>query len=407
MCQSNFNAPAACDRVCKFVLLASAFFLAFHAFSARSNANDKLSRVRGAVRAPAKPAVARPAATPSKPHDHDQHRENESRQQRTPAVRVAKVSRTPPPTAQRNGKLNSVRSATRQSTPVVHHDDHGHGQGHDRSDRQRNRHQPYRGNRHRSQRRFRGFNGTPFFAPAPLIIRQNLCPPEVIVVPDPYLVPVYPSQDHWDVGAPIVQSEPLLAPAVQPIFTEPPATVDVANQNHNSDYFSHVGTDWFDSTDSRFWASIGSDFDGITIGSLGLQLQAAQGFGLDVGVSTLRESGTDLRDNLWLGDVNLMYQVIRRQRFKTRLGVGVNWLGDRWGGEAGLNLTAAADLKLSQRWGISAEGDIGTLGDSDFLHTKISLNRQFESAEWMIGYERYDIGGTEIGSVFTGFGVRF
>lgn len=405
MCQSNFNVSAVYDRVCRFVFLFSTFLLALHTFSACSIADDKLGRLRGAVRAQAKPAVARQAKKPSKSHDHDKQHDSAPRQQRTSEARVAKVTRATQHNSQRNGKLNSIRSATRQASPVVHHDEHD--QGHDRNHRQPNRHQHYRGNRHRSQGSPRGFYAAPFFAPAPVVFQQNLCPPEIIIVPDPYLDPIYPSYDQWAAAPSVVQSEPHLAPAVQPIFTEPLVVAEDANQYQNSGNFSDVGTDWFDSTDSRLWASIGSDFDGITIGSLGLQLQAAKGLGLDIGVSTLRESGTDLRDNLWIGDVNLMYQVIRRQRFKTRLGVGVNWLGDHWGGEAGLNLTAAAELKLGQRWGVSAEGDIGTLGDSDFLHTKVSLNRQFESAEWIIGYERYDIGGTEINSVFTGFGVRF
>ena len=169
-----------------------------------------------------------------------------------------------------------------------------------------------------------------------------------------------------------------------------------------------IGSDWFQDYDSRLTAYGGLDFDDLS--TAGLQL-LAQGdlLGLDTSVSTWRESGTSIRDHLWLGDANLVFQVIDRPRLKTRLGLGVNWLGDRWGGEAGFNLTASMDVKLNSRWTLTCEGDIGTLGDADLLHTKIAINRRLldSQAEWTTGYERYDIDGVELQAVYTGLQFRF
>jgi len=165
--------------------------------------------------------------------------------------------------------------------------------------------------------------------------------------------------------------------------------------------------DWFDVGSSKFSAVVGSDFDGITTGGLGLLLQASGGIGLDTSVMTLRESSDGYRDHLWVGDANLVYEVLSRGDIRGRVGLGVNWLSDSWGAEAGFNLTAGVDLRLTDRLVLAAEGDVGNLGDADFLHGRINLSRRFETCELMLGVDHYNFGGAEINSVFSGIQLRF
>jgi len=208
----------------------------------------------------------------------------------------------------------------------------------------------------------------------------------------------------------IVAERPVVEPAVSQVIGLPVSLADpVPVEYEVVSEIDQVGLDWFAAANSRIWATAGSDFDGMFIGSLGGNLQIPRFLGIDTSLAFLRERGVDWRDHLWLGDANVVYQIINLPRLKTRVGVGANFIGDRWGTDSGVNLTAGVDLKLNQRWTVAAEGDVGTLGDADFSHLKAALNRRFQgsSAEWTIGYEQYAIGDVKIDSTFTGLQIRF
>lgn len=289
----------------------------------------------------------------------------------------------------KNGLLNSVRLAVNSNQPTSHREN-----------------PQARPARPQSRHRHRGVYHRPVVIAPP----QHFCPPPVVIHQ-----PIFQSQ---------ICHEPVFVPTttvVTPLLVEPPSRRPVPVHPRVQDEMigepmvidsyenemASIGEDWFSSTDSRFWATLGGDFDDLFFGSLGFHLQAPRGPGLDVSVSTIRESGMNIRDHLWLGDANLVYQIVRRPRLKSHLGIGVNWMGDSLGGAAGFNLTAGVDVKLGDNWSLTGEGDIGNLGDADFLHTKVALNRQFDSLQWTVGYEAYDIGGTKLDSVFTGFVLRF
>ncbi|MEL7496305.1 MAG: hypothetical protein AAFN77_01755 [Planctomycetota bacterium] len=424
MCPTN-------QRVQFFIALRFVFLIVgIFSFCPAVQAQGKLGGIRNATRAPEpKPAVTRPAPKKQTPKQTSTPRRSQAQAkptrqrsaEKTDSHVQAHVSvsqrpkRTQPqrtaPAAVSNsgGKLNAVRDA-------VHDANHRHSQPHRPAPTVRNhRHRVPDYHRHQPRHipRSRGC------FPQPVVI----APVSTVFVPEPvYQAPRVIIQETYPVvpaltPAPVVSVQPNTnysqpQPAVTYVEPQPEVTyVEPMVESFEQPVelapgLSTVGYDWFDA-DSRLWASIGSDFDGLTFGSLGLTAQQARGLGLDLSVSTIRESGTALRDHLWLGDVNLMYQILRRQRLNSALGIGVNWMGDRYGGAAGLNLTASLELKLGQRWSLRGEGDVGTLGDADFLHGKVSLQRRFESAEWSLGVEHYDIGGAEIESVFTGIGIRF
>ncbi len=218
----------------------------------------------------------------------------------------------------------------------------------------------------------------------------NACPPP-IVVHETYIqpvtpVPVYPPQ-----------SALILDPVPESIAPAP--SFESGNLP--------IGDDWFQDTSSRFSATIGSDFDDLSQVGFGLLLQSPHSIGLDLSVATLRENGMNFRDHLWLGDANVVVECIRTPNFRGRIGVGVNWLGATGYSNSGFNLTAGLDWKLNSRLSIFGEGDIGSLGDADFWHTRLGLSRQLDRAEWVTGVDHYDIGGENLHTLFTGLQFRF
>lgn len=209
----------------------------------------------------------------------------------------------------------------------------------------------------------------------------------------------------------IVEPTPLVEPAPV-VVTEP----------RDETYFDHGASDsitlnqrkfvpnWesnFGTWSGRLSSTYGYDFEEITQGYFGLLLQSPGGFGLDTSVMMFRENGATFRDHLWMGDVNLVYEVVNYGDFRARMGVGINWLGDQYGGESGFNLTTGFDWQLSPEWILTGETDFGSLGDSDLFRGELSIGRQFGNAEWAAGYRHTEVGGTSLGSVFTGFRFRF
>jgi hypothetical protein len=214
----------------------------------------------------------------------------------------------------------------------------------------------------------------------------------------------------------VVHHAPLLthpanAVSIPPVIAAPAgvpvsAPVALGRANIGEDYFPEgvSSSSWF----ARLSMQGGTDFEDITLGQLGLLLQASGGLGLDTSVTMFRESGIDFRDNLLLGDVNLVFEPVASDPFRLRVGIGVNWLGDSYGGDAGFNMTTGFDWHLHPRWWLTGELDLGSIGDTDLAHTQISLGRSLgPSTTWTTGYSHNDIGGVTIGSAFTGLLFRF
>ena len=195
------------------------------------------------------------------------------------------------------------------------------------------------------------------------------------------------------------------APRHQPVYQAvvEPAGHDPLIENERYD----VSPSYFD-WGLRLTAVGATDFDQITQGNFGLLLQVPKGIGLDTSVTLLRESGQGFRDNLYFGDVNFVFEPIYSEYFRFRIGVGVNWLGDSFGSDSGVNFTAGFDCRLTERTIATGEIDFGTIGQTDITHAQISLGRAIsQRTEWTVGYDRLEIGGTDINSIFTGLRFRF
>lgn len=308
------------------------------------------------------------------------------------------------------GKLGKIRNAVRQEAPKREtpqkstnpkpkkedrsrgRDDNHGGRSDDNRHRRRNQTQ----RRNQNQRHHRNHRRNNDLGLA-LSLNNFLTP----VVEEIHVVHHSP-QPRYVTPRPMSPLAPMAPLAMEPIIPAPP--IEATN----------VGQDFFpiDGSSSPWCARIsmqaGTDFEDLTLGSLGLLLQDPGGLGLDTSVTMFRESGVDFRDNLYLGDVNLVFEPVAIDQFRLRVGIGVNWLGDSYGGEAGFNMTTGFDWNLAPRWWVTGEVDLGTIGDTDLTHAQISLGRSLgQSTTWTIGYDYHDIGGVTIGSAFTGLQFRF
>lgn len=126
-------------------------------------------------------------------------------------------------------------------------------------------------------------------------------------------------------------------------------------------------------------------------------LEGDHGFGFDFDWNSYTEQlPGGGHDELNLGRLNLLYRIVETDRALVRAGVGVGWLDDQHGTDAGLNLTLQSDLLLSRNWVGSAELDFGTLGDAQTLHAAGTVGRRFGRCEVYGGYDYRRVGAVDL-----------
>lgn len=157
----------------------------------------------------------------------------------------------------------------------------------------------------------------------------------------------------------------------------------------------------------RFEVDYATDEADVDRTGFGFLINATGGLGVDSGLRIYREADGDFRDHIWLGDLNVVYELFPTEFVRTRAGLGINWLADKYGAECGLNLTLGTDL-FAGPIVLSGEVDLGTLGDADLFHGRLTAAvRPGEHLEWFAGYDFVDIGGTEIRGFVGGLRFRF
>ena len=334
-------------------------------------AQGKLGRVSSAVRK----HQPSPPKAPSKP-------KNEPERRREPEPKPRRERKEPEPQNEQR-KINNQRNNVRQ------HGDRNH---------QHPVQPPRSGGRNNNHRRHHSRSSGIIFAASPAPCLEPVIVP---VVEQVYVRPVYAEP----IPTPVITEVPVLAPVSPQVVIQPTQISNV-----EPTISSEIGipqSSFFEANANRIWATVGSDFDGVDGGELGVHFQCPGSFGIESSVVSLRESGTAFRDHLWIGDVNLVYEVFNTQHSRGRLGVGVNWLSDAWGSEAGMNLNAGIDVLLTDRLVFAGETNLGTLGDADFFSGRVSLARQMGEFEVLVGGEHLNIGGAEINRFFTGIQLRF
>lgn len=278
------------------------------------------------------------------------------------------------------GKLLRAREATRRPEPPQQpHHEPSH-RGHDRPRRGRNQ-------GHHHVRRGGDWGGLFTLSSGTFgWCHEPVGPPPVIVVPA-YTTP-----------PPTVYVEP---PAVR--YQPMPAVFENATRQFAAYPFAGGGSGFFtEDGKGKPWLGklqfeLGDGGDEVSRTGIAFSLEGDQGFGIDFDWDSYTEDlPADEHDELHLGQVNLMYRVAETDHALVRAGVGVGWLGDAYGTEAGLNLTMQADLLLTENWTASADLDFGTLGDADTLHASGTIGRRFGMAEVYAGYDYRRIGEVDL-----------
>ncbi len=150
------------------------------------------------------------------------------------------------------------------------------------------------------------------------------------------------------------------------------------------------------------------DFDRISRIGTRILFDTKTRFGIDSEVNRWSESlGDGQDDDLWTGDANLVFRFAQSLRVQMRTGLGMNWLADETGSDLGFNFTYGGDFFPKKPWVISAEVDLGTLGDETLTHARLTTGWQWRGAEVFIGYDYYEVDQTELNGFLSGIRLWF
>jgi hypothetical protein len=153
------------------------------------------------------------------------------------------------------------------------------------------------------------------------------------------------------------------------------------------------------------WAGNGDDLERI---EGHLLLSTASRFDVDTQFGQLRETlPADGRDELWLGDANLVFRFAQNEKMQFRTGVGFNWLDDGPNSDFGVNVTYGADWFPLRPWILSTELDWGTLGSAELFRFRSTVGVTVHGIEVFLGYEYLDIDRLHQNLVLSGLGLWF
>lgn len=169
----------------------------------------------------------------------------------------------------------------------------------------------------------------------------------------------------------------------------------------------------FRDDESSGWQTVlrgqyGSDFSELSHASGRAIWDSASRFGIDTEFFYRRER---LRggavDELWTGDVNLVYSFARGARGHFRTGLGVNWLGARGQADAGLNFTYGGELYPVRPLVLTGDVDWGRIGAASLFHGRVTVG--VTRAGWgaFTGYDYFRVGDGELHAWINGVELRF
>lgn len=158
----------------------------------------------------------------------------------------------------------------------------------------------------------------------------------------------------------------------------------------------------------RIHAEFGGASADVTRTGLGFAAESGGGLGIDFDFDSYQESLPDGgHDELHLGQVNATYRVFESDVAAVRAGLGVAWLGDRYGAEAGVNFTLQAETALARDWTASIDFDLGTLGDAQTQAVSATVGRRIGPCEIYGGYDYRRIGAIDLHGPMVGGRLRW
>lgn len=115
------------------------------------------------------------------------------------------------------------------------------------------------------------------------------------------------------------------------------------------------------------------------------------------------------RDQLWIGDLNLGFTLLRVEHAIWHLGGGGRFLIDsqpdnpgKTGNAVGWNVTTGIDLFPFDPVTITTEANLGQLGQALYWRLRGSIGVQIKRAEVFAGYEHMQIGAAPLGGPMLG-----
>ncbi|MBC7853832.1 MAG: hypothetical protein IAF94_10380 [Pirellulaceae bacterium] len=112
-------------------------------------------------------------------------------------------------------------------------------------------------------------------------------------------------------------------------------------------------------------------------------------------------------DSMTLGDANLFYRFAQSDQFQARTGLGFNYLADPADTNYGFNFTYAADWYPVKPVIVSAELDLGWLGQESLFHLRVTEGVNWKYGEAYVGYDYYDVGNFQVGGMVAGVRLWF
>ncbi len=133
-----------------------------------------------------------------------------------------------------------------------------------------------------------------------------------------------------------------------------------------------------------------------------VQVDTRWRLGLETDARYVRENAAAGRDDLWLGDANVLFRFAQSECWQFRTGLGCNFLSDRVGSDFGFNFTYLADWQPVRPLTFAAELDLGTLGNATVVHVRTTAGVAIGVSEVFVGYDLYDVGSTQIQGLVAG-----
>lgn len=175
---------------------------------------------------------------------------------------------------------------------------------------------------------------------------------------------------------------------------------------HHQDGFMQVGPqrpidlyDW----SIRVRAEYADDFSGLSRVGGRLLWENVHRFGVDTEWNLRSEHAANVVvDQLWTGDVNVVFRFAQSHKLQMRSGLGVNWMSDDSGADLGFNFTYGGDWFPTDPFVVSAEVDLGKLGRATLFHGRVTAGVQYHRVEFFLGYDYFDVGDAQIDGLVSG-----
>ncbi len=216
---------------------------------------------------------------------------------------------------------------------------------------------------------------------------QQAATPDARFARFPYAgVPGYMVTEPWPDGPSIVQQ---YDEATDPLATDvPPPVYPMQGRAFLRDWSGRLRCDW------------GGNLDDLDRLGGHLLLTSSSRWGLETEFLRFEE-------RLGGGAYNLLLRLVETEHTILRVGVGFNWLDDRFDTNFGYNFTAGIDWFPVQPYVISSTLDWGSLGGSELFHFRTTAGVIVNRFEFYTGYEYYDIGNTQLNALVGGVRVWF